>query len=95
MAKLSYFEAESLHKLNEVKYTANVQHAKSVVRFLCPASDCVGGDFDLSEDVAKAVAARRKLATGEARCKGWHKTPKLERVPCEVLLHYKLNLDYV
>jgi hypothetical protein len=92
---LAYFDAEGFSKHSEMKYKVNVQHAKSVFCFVCPSGECVGGDFDLSEELAKAVGGRRKLAVGEMRCAGWHKTPKVERAPCHILLRYKLSLDYV
>ena len=92
---LAYFDSEGFSKHSELKYRVNVQHAKSMFCFVCPSSDCVGGDFDLSGELAKAVAAKVKLAAGELRCAGWHKTPKVERVPCEIVLRYKLSLDYV
>ena len=48
----------------------------------------------MSEDLAKAVAGRRKLATGEVRCQGERKRGDHERVPCKSLLRYKMILDY-
>jgi hypothetical protein len=91
---LAYFDAESLNKNSELKYKVNVEHAKSVFCFACPSGECVGGDFDLSEVLAKAVAGHRKVASGEMRCQGWHKRAKIERAPCQVLLRYSLILDY-
>jgi hypothetical protein len=92
---LAYFDAEGLSKHSELKYKVNVEHAKSVFCFVCPSGECVGGDFDLSEELSKAVAGKRKLLAGEMRCAGWHKTPKIDRAPCQILLRYKLSLDYV
>ena len=48
----------------------------------------------LSEALAKAVAGRRKVATGELRCQGTRKVGSREVVPCQALLRYKLNLNY-
>ncbi len=91
---LEHVDAETLARNSELKYTVNVQHAKSVLWFVCPSGECVGGDFDLSDEVAKAVAGRRKLATGELRCQGWHRKAKVERARCPILLRYKLILVY-
>lgn len=91
---LAYFDAAGVTKNGEMKCRMNVQHAKSVLCFACSGGECIGGDFDLSEELAKAVASRRKVATGEMRCQGWHKKPKIERAPCQSLLRYKLSLDY-
>jgi len=91
---LAYFDAEDLTKNSELKYKVNVQHAKSVFCFVCPSGECVGGDFDLSKVLADAVAGHSKLASGEMRCQGWHRKAKLERAPCQILLRYKLTLDY-
>ena len=91
---LMYFDAEGVTKNGEMKCTLNVGHAKSVLCFACLGGECVGGDFDLSEALAKAVAGRRKLAVGEMRCQGQRKRGDHERVPCQALLRYKLTLDY-
>ena len=92
---LAYFDSEGVNKNSEMKYKVNVNHAKSMFCFVCQSGECVGGDFDLSDALAKAVAARRKLALGELRCQGYRKTANLDRVPCQILLRYKLSLNYV
>ena len=92
---LAYFDSEGVTKNSQMKYKVNVQHAKSVFCFVCQSGECVGGDFDLSDALAKAVAGRRKLAIGELRCQGYRKKANLDRVPCQILLRYKLSLNYV
>ena len=92
---LAYFDTDSQRKNGELKYTVNVNHAKSVFSFVCPNGECVGGDFDLSDPVAEAVTARRKIAAGEIRCQGLRTRAKEDKVPCHNLLRYKLNLGYV
>src|SRR2546422_893074 len=44
---------------SEIKYTMDVAAAKTVFRVGCTNSDCVRGDFDFTDAVAKAVAHRR------------------------------------
>jgi hypothetical protein len=91
---LAYFDAEALTKNGEMKYSVNVQHAKSVFCFMCPSGECVGGDFDLSTELEKAVAKRQKMVTGEMRCQGWQKKAKIDKSPCRILLRYTLKLFY-
>ena len=91
---LFYFDGDGVTKTGEVRYKVNVQHAKSVFSFVCPNAECMGGDFDLSEAVAEAVAGRRKLAEGEIRCRGHRTGARKDKVPCRNLLRYKLTLGY-
>jgi hypothetical protein len=91
---LSYYDAAGVTKTGEMKCKLNVAYAKSVFCFPCPGGECVGGDFDLSEVLVEAVAARRKVAVGEMRCQGKRKRGDRDRVPCQALLRYKLTLDY-
>lgn len=92
---LTYFDRDGLSRTGEVRYKVNVRFAKSVFSFVCPCSECIGGDFDLSEAVAAAVGKRRKIAEGEIRCEGWRTRPKEERTHCHNLMRYKLALGYV
>jgi hypothetical protein len=92
---LAYFDANGFTKSSELKCTVHVRHAKSVLYFLCPSGECVGGDFDLSGAVACAVTWRHTIAKGEIRCQGWRTRAKEEKVPCRNLLRYRLSLGYV
>jgi len=91
---LEYFDAAGVTKNGELKCKLNVEHAKSALLFACPGGECMGGDFDLSEPLARAVAARQKVVAGELRCGGTRKRGDREIVPCQTLLRYKLNLKY-
>ena len=93
-ATLGYFDAAGTTKNGELKCKLNVEHARSVLWFACPGVECMEGDFDLSDALAKAAAGRRKVATGELRCQGTRKRGDQERVPCQKLLRYKLSLSY-
>lgn len=79
---------------NEIKYDVNLAHAKSVFRFDCVNAECVGGDFDLSEKLAKAVQARRATVSGEMCCQGWSSRETINTVRCHNILRYKLSLRY-
>ena len=91
---LGYYNPEGVTKNSQVKYTVNLEHAKSVFRFGCHNHECVRGDFDLSQVLAEAVAARRTTVSGEARCQGWRNRAGIDTVPCHNLLRYKLTLKY-
>ena len=91
---LEYYDASGTTRQGAMKCKLNVEHAWSVLWFACPAVDCLGGDFDLSEALAHAVAGRRTVATGELQCQGARKRGDRERVLCQTLLRYKLNLSY-
>ena len=91
---LCYYNPEGVTKNSQVKYTVNLEHAKSVFRFGCHNHECVRGDFDLSEVLAAAVAARRATVSGEMRCQGWRNRAGIDSVPCHNLLRYKLTLKY-
>jgi hypothetical protein len=91
---VAYFDAAGARKNGEMKCELNVEQSRSALWFACRGGECVGGDFDLTEALAKAVAGRRKVVTGELRCQGTRKRGDGEVVPCQTLLRYKLNLNY-
>jgi len=92
--ELAYFSPEGVTRSSQIKYTVNPNHAKSVFRFDCPNSECIRGDFDLSEALAHAVAARQTTATGEMRCQGWLSKTTIDEIHCHNILRYKLSLEY-
>ena len=92
-ALLSYFAPFGRTPQSEVKCTFNLAHAKSLFRFACPNNECVGGNFDLSVALARAVAERRETVTGEVRCQGWQSKTTIDRVSCHQVLRYKLTLE--
>jgi len=89
-ALLEYHDSDALKKRSQLKYTVNLQNAKSVFRFKCPNNECIRGDFDLTKEVAEAVGKKRTVVTGEMACKG----NTINRVRCANVLHYKLRLGY-
>jgi hypothetical protein len=92
--ELAFFSAAGVTKNSEIKYTVNPDNAKSVFRFDCLNHECVRGDFDLSEVLAQAVAARRTTVAGEMCCQGWLSKTTIDQVRCHNILRYKLNLEY-
>ena len=93
-ADLAYFGPGSLTRSTRLKYTFNLACAKSVFRFDCPNPECVKGDFDLSADLANAVAAHRSTLSGEVVCQGWRNKTTIDKVPCGHVMRYKLTAGY-
>jgi len=94
MVELSYFNGDGVSRSSQIKYKVNLENARSVFRFNCLNSECVRGDFDLSEELAGAVAARRKLVSGELACQGWRNQNTVDTVRCQNILRYKFTLEY-
>ena len=92
--EFAYFNPEGVTRNSQIKYTVNPDHAKSVFRLDCFNSECIRGDFDLSEVLTRAVAARQTTVTGEMRCAGWLSKTTIDRIRCDNILRYKLSLEY-
>jgi hypothetical protein len=54
----------------------------------------VGGDFDLSTELANAVAGRNETASGELVCRGWRSKTTIDSLLCHNILRYKLSIGY-
>ena len=91
---LDFFDPLGGTKNGGMTCKLNVQHAKTALWFACPGVECLGGDFDLSHALAKAVAGKRTVVLGELRCLGTRTRGDHERLPCDTILRYKLNLGY-
>ena len=92
--EFAHFSPEGVTRNRQIKYTVNAEHAKSVFRLDCYNSECVRGDYDLSEALAQAVAARQTTVTGEMCCQGWLNKATIDSVHCHNILRYKLSLKY-
>jgi hypothetical protein len=92
--EVAYFESETEARRGEMKYTVNLDHAKSLFRFSCPNGECVGGDFDLSTELANAVANREEEVIGKMVCQGWRSRTTIGTVLCHNILRYKLSIGY-
>ena len=91
---LAYYDQAGRSRSSQIKYTVNLEHAKSAFQFGCHNQECVGGNFDLSIVLAQAVSARHTTADSEVRCEGWRSRTTIDTVPCHNLLRYKLALEY-
>ena len=91
---LGYYHPGKLTCNSQIKYTVNLEHAKSVFRIACPNHECVRGDFDLSDVLGRAVQAHQTNVAGELSCPGWRNRTTIDVVPCSNILRYQLNLAY-
>ena len=91
---LEYSDPQGIAKSKQVKYEVNLANAKSVFRFNCLNDECVRGDFDLSDELAKAVCERRGSVSGEVVCQGWRSRTTIDSVHCHNILRYTLSLGY-
>jgi len=93
---LDHFDAAGITRTGGMNYKLNVLHAKSILCFNCVHSDCVGGDFDLTKELARAISVRQKSVDGQTRCQGirHNKDRKDPPTPCQSILRYKLTLGY-
>jgi hypothetical protein len=91
---LAYFVPGATAPRSQIKYTVNLAFAKSVFCFACASAECVGGSFDLSAELARAIAEHRGAASGEVHCSGWQSKTTVGSIPCGHVLRYQLSLGY-
>src|SRR5688572_15877672 len=92
--ELGQFDGDGVTRMSQMKQSLNLSNASSVLRIHCGNTDCVRGDFDLTQELALAAASRRGNATGELRCQGWRNKSVIEKIHCGRILRYKLILEY-
>ncbi len=91
---LEFFDRDGGIRTKEMTYHINVEHARSVLLFACANGECIGGDFDLTRDLAGAIKSRQRTVTGQVNCRGTRKKASKESVPCRSILRYTRNLAY-
>ena len=92
---VDYFDPTGATRRGGMKNKVNPTHGKSLLVIHCVNSDCAGGDYDLTAQLAEAIAARRKMVEGELRCQGMrHNKERREDLPCQAVLRYKLALGF-
>ncbi|MSR65144.1 MAG: hypothetical protein EXS18_05110 [Verrucomicrobiae bacterium] len=94
-ADLHFSDSERSTVNSRIKYSINLEVSKSVFRFSCPNNECIRGDYDLSEELADAIAERRTVVSGEKPCPGWLSKTTIDTVHCRSILHYRLTIAYV
>lgn len=92
--ELGYFNAEGVSRNSHIKFVPNLTHARTAFRIACPNHSCVGGDFDLTDELATAVAERKTRVNAEKSCGGWQNKTTIDKVHCHNLLRYTLRLSY-
>jgi hypothetical protein len=92
--ELGYYGSTGRTKNSQIKYSPNLEKAKAVFRVDCPNHGCIGGDFDLSKELAQAVAEHRTSVSAELTCQGWQSKTTIDTVHCHNILRYTLNLGY-
>ncbi|MCG3148593.1 MAG: hypothetical protein PCFJNLEI_02038 [Verrucomicrobiae bacterium] len=91
---VGYFAPEGGSQFRQMSYAVNLDHAKSVFRMDCCNDECVQGDYELTEELAKAIAKRAKSVVGELCCHGWQNKASIKTTKCNHVLRYKLKLGY-
>lgn len=91
---LLYFNRELVSFGHGLRYRANLETAKSMLQFTCPCALCHGGGFDLSNELSRAIAERRKSVEGEVHCQGSRDQESGKTVPCESTLRFKMILAF-
>jgi hypothetical protein len=89
-----YFDSNAPEDAHPLKFAVNIQRAKAVLRFRCPNSDCIRGDFDLTGELAKAVKGHCTTVSGEMPCPGWFNKDTIRTLRCRNVLNYTLRLGY-
>jgi len=91
---VGYFAPDGLVQYRQMTHTVNLDHAKVVYRMNCCSDECVQGDHEITEELAKAVAKRSTTVSGELCCDGWQNKDLIRKAKCNHVLRYKLKLGY-
>jgi hypothetical protein len=94
LVEFAHYTPDGVSRNRQIKYTVNPEHARSVFRLDCANLECIAGDYDLSEALARAVATRQTSVTGEMCCQGWLSKTTIGEIHCRNILRYKLTLRY-
>jgi hypothetical protein len=92
--ELGQYDGDGVTRMSQMKQSLNLSNASSILRIHCGNTDCVRGDFDLTQELSQAVASRRATVSGELQCQGWRNKAVIEKVRCGRVLRYKLFLGY-
>ena len=91
---IGFFNSAGVTKNTHIKFMPNLDKAKSIFRIDCPNQGCIGGDFDLTDELVNAVKEHRTTVTAEKSCQGWQSKTTIDTVHCHNILRYTLKLDY-
>ena len=79
IVNLGYYNPKGLAPNSQLNYVVNLENAKSVFRFRCPNEECIRGDFDLTKELASAVAKKRTTVSGEMFSRAGKTRPRSTR----------------
>jgi hypothetical protein len=91
---VGYFAPDGTTQYRQLSHDVNLDYAKTVFRLDCCNDECVQGDHELTEELAKAVANRSKSVAGELCCNGWQNKASIKKTKCSHVIRYKLKLGY-
>lgn len=91
---VGYFAPDGVVQYRRLSHDVNLEHAKAVFRLDCCNDECVQGDHELTEELAKAIQRRSKVLVGELRCAGWQNRASIRTAKCNHVLRYKLKIGY-
>lgn len=92
--QVGYYSPDGTTAYRQVRHEVNLDHAKAVFRLDCCNDECIQGDHELTDELAKAVAKRSKTVAGELRCAGWQNKASIQKTRCNHVLRYQLKLGY-
>ena len=92
--ELSHYTADGCRKTSQLKYSVNLEAARSVFSFECSNEHCIDGGFDLSDEIRDAVAAHMDEKEGQVSCQGWKSKTTVGSLGCGHQLRYLLNLEF-
>lgn len=92
--ELGFHDPNRPGRSSQIKYSVNLDNARSVFRIGCQNPKCVRGDFDLSTMLAKAVRGKKTSVNDEIICMGWPNETAIDTVPCGRILRFKLSLGF-
>lgn len=61
-------------------------------QFGCPMRDCVGGGYDATEELQRALSKRKSGFTGTLTCEGNRPRGGFKDMRCNLQLHYTLTI---
>jgi pantothenate kinase len=92
-AALNFSDTKRPNVSSDIKYFLDPD-SKSVFRVGCRNHECIGGDFELTDEIAAAIGKNLKQASGEKRCAGWRDKNSIHKHHCTSVLKYQLTFTY-
>ncbi len=68
--------------------------SRAFFNFRCKNVECVGGGFDLQDDILAAAEEGRNELTGRRVCHGWRSADLVGQQKCYFELNFKAHLSY-